>query len=233
MYKNSIIILAGGFGTRLQSELNGMPKAMADINGIPFIQILLLNLIRSGFRNFVFSLYYKSDIIIDFLEKNKKTIFNDSEFTYVVEKQPLGTGGAISYVLENVKISDEFIVTNSDTWIENGYHLLLENKGTVVGVIKAEDTSRYGKIEIDSENNIINFEEKNKNSISGYINSGLYKFNKKDFDEWNGNPYSLEKDFFPKLISKNKVSAILLKVKFIDIGIPADYKLFCNFIKSY
>ena len=48
-----LIILAGGFGTRLSSVLNGLPKPMADINGTPFLELLIKNLIKNGYSDFI------------------------------------------------------------------------------------------------------------------------------------------------------------------------------------
>ena len=56
-----VIILAGGFGTRLNSVLNGAPKPMANINGIPFLELLIDNLIINGFSDFILSLHFKDD----------------------------------------------------------------------------------------------------------------------------------------------------------------------------
>ena len=133
-----IIVLAGGFGTRLKSELGNLPKALADINGKPFIEILLNNLISNGFRNFIFSLYYKSNQIIDFLDVFKKNLSTSCKFQYVVEPKALGTGGAVAYVVSRLKLKDELFVINSDTWIGSGHQeISLQNYNTI-GLIEMD-----------------------------------------------------------------------------------------------
>ena len=103
MINKPLIILAGGFGTRLQSILNGLPKPLANINGVPFLQYLLQNWINKGFNDFIFSLHFESNKIIDFLESQKLNHIN-CKIRYVVEPTPMGTGGAISFLLEKVEI---------------------------------------------------------------------------------------------------------------------------------
>jgi D-glycero-alpha-D-manno-heptose 1-phosphate guanylyltransferase len=59
------IILAGGLGTRLRSVVNDVPKCMAPVNGIPFINFIITYLKKEGVERFIFSLGYKSEIVID------------------------------------------------------------------------------------------------------------------------------------------------------------------------
>lgn len=58
MNSRSIVILAGGFGTRLKSELGEIPKSLAPVNNKPFLEYLLVNWIEQGFNNFIFCLHY-------------------------------------------------------------------------------------------------------------------------------------------------------------------------------
>ena len=104
-----VIILAGGFGTRLSSVLNGLPKPMADINGTPFLELLIQNLIKNGYSNFILSLHYKADLIINYF-KNK-----NYNLTYVVEPKPLGTGGAVSYIIDKFSLENFVYVVNGDS----------------------------------------------------------------------------------------------------------------------
>lgn len=227
-----LLVLAGGFGTRLQGILKGNPKPLANINGVPFIEILFQNWLRQGFDSFILSLFFKSDLIIEHVERLKKTILSDCEVQYIIEPIPLGTGGAISYVVREIEIFDQFFVTNADTWIDNGYSEIDKENGNVIGIVEVEDTSRYGKVILDENFSINKFEEKSPNLGSGLINAGIYKFSKEIFMNWNGEPFSLESDLFPTLIHKNMLKGAILKSNFIDIGIPEDYEKFCNW-KNY
>lgn len=223
-----IIVLAGGFGTRLKSELGNLPKALADINGKPFIEILLNNLISNGFRNFIFSLYYKSNQIIDFLDVFKKNLSTSCKFQYVVEPKALGTGGAVAYVVSRLKLKDELFVINSDTWIGSGHQeISLQNYNTI-GLIEMDDCSRYGKVVIDIDNFILSFLEKDKMKSKGLINAGIYRLKSSLFYNWNKQPFSIENSLFPFLVKNKQLKGIKLDTTFTDIGIPEDYKKFKN-----
>ena len=226
-----IIVLAGGFGTRLKSELGNIPKALADINGKPFLEILLNNLIDNGFRNFIFSLYHESDQIIDFLNGFKKIISAKCKFQYVVEPKALGTGGAVAYVVSHLKLKNEIFIINSDTWIGSGHQDINVGNFNTIGLIEMNDCRRYGKVVIDSENFVQKFSEKDNINSKGLINAGIYRLNSSLFDDWNGEPFSLENTLFPILVEKKNLKGIKLRTAFTDIGVPEDYKKFKNEFK--
>jgi len=229
MINKPLIILAGGFGTRLQTVLNGLPKPLADINGTPFLQYLLKKWVDKGFNDFIFSLHFEANKIVDFIESQKSNLVN-CNVRYVIEPMPMGTGGAISYLLEKVYIEDFFFVTNADTWIEEGYDVLSEINSNVIGLVEIEDVRRYGSVEIDENGFVIKFLEKQDKIRKGLINAGIYKLSKEEFKNWDGNPYSIEKEFFNKLIAQKKLKAKIIKTNFIDIGVPEDYIKFCKLI---
>ena len=104
-----VIILAGGFGTRLSSVLNGLPKPMADINGTPFLELLIQNLIKNGYSNFILSLHYKADLIINYFKDKNYNIM------YMFESKPLGTGGAVSYIIDKFSLENFVYVVNGDS----------------------------------------------------------------------------------------------------------------------
>ena len=228
MINKPLVILAGGFGTRLKSVLNGLPKPMADINGTPFLFYLFQNWINKGFNDFILSLHFESEVIIDFIENQKKSLLKDCNVRYVVEPTPLGTGGAISYLIKKTNLDDIFFVANADTWIEDGYSVLNEIEGNVIGVVEIDDTQRYGSVLIDNDGFILKFTEKNNPKYNGLINGGIYKLLKDEFKNCNENPYPIKNDFFQKLISKKKLQAQKINTQFIDIGVPEDYYRFCK-----
>ena len=226
-----LVILAGGFGTRLQSILKGNPKPLADIDGVPFLQLLFINWVNQGFSKFILSLHYESDKIIKLVEELKKTILVDCEVKFIVEATPLGTGGAVSFVVNELNLDGDIYIVNADTWIESGYQLLDKEEGNFIGVVQIDDISRYGKVVMDDNNKIVRFEEKNENDKSGLINAGVYKLSTNIFAAWDGKAYSLERDLFPNLINNKLLNGIELKTNFIDIGVPEDYLKFCSWRK--
>ena len=87
------IILAGGLGTRLRSVVSDLPKCMAPVAGKPFLYYVIDHLQKEGIKNFIFSVGYKNEIIINFVKKE----FSNIDFQFSIEEEPLGTGGAIDY----------------------------------------------------------------------------------------------------------------------------------------
>jgi NDP-sugar pyrophosphorylase family protein len=228
MIDEPIIILCGGFGTRLKSITNSTPKSLVKVNGVPFLDLLIKNLMRNGFSKFIFSLHYKYQDFISSLKKLKINFPKKIEFDYVVEQVPLGTGGAIRNVLSEVKIKNFFFVINGDTWIGDGFNSLINDHDYNLGLVEIDNTSRFGTIKLNNFSRIIKFDEKKGLIEPGIINAGVYRFNKKIFMEFNKKIFSIENDLFPTLVSKNKLFGCILNTNFIDIGVPEDYKLFCK-----
>jgi len=225
-FSKPVIILAGGFGTRLQNILKGLPKPLADINGRPFVSFLVERLRFEGYNNFIFSLYYEADKIIEFIEREKK--LKNCSVQYCIEPKPLGTGGAIAFAVFKQKIIGNFLVVNADTILENGYKIVGQQESNTIGLIKVNNTSRYGKIVFDESFLVQSFNEKKEDSEPGYINAGIYNLNSQLFLNNDEPPFSLESQLFPALVTKQCLHAVLLESSFIDIGVPDDYYKFCS-----
>ena len=121
-----VIVLAGGFGTRLQEVVGDVPKPLAPVCGKPFLYYLLEGLIRQGARNFILSLYFKSDMIIDFLDDFTDKNLDTITVEWVVEPEPLGTGGAVKYIVEETEMHGSFYVINGDTYLPDGFMQFVE-----------------------------------------------------------------------------------------------------------
>ena len=231
MKNKQIIILAGGFGTRLRSVLNGVPKALANINGTPFLKFILDNLVLQGFNDIIFSLHYEANQIVEFVENLHLNSFGDVKIRFVVEDRPLGTGGAIANVVFATEIESEFFVTNADTFIDSDIEKLAIGIPNIIGVVKVNETSRYGSVSFNNDGKVFKFSEKKFTSGEGYINAGIYKLEKRFFENWDFTPFSLENDLFPTMVKNGILNAIILNTNFIDIGVPEDYNRFCEMKK--
>ncbi len=227
------IILAGGLGTRLRSVVSDVPKCMAPVNGIPFIYFIITYLKKEGVERFIFSLGYKSEIIIDYINKT----FADLEVAYVIEDTPLGTGGAIKLACNKAK-NDDVLVLNGDTLFNinlKDFSEFHQNKKAdfTVGLKEMRNFSRYGAVEINNEFTIKAFHEK-KFYEKGFINGGVYALNVQALmSEPLPDIFSFEKDFLETNTGKKKFYGLECDYYFIDIGIPEDYDRFIrdfNFI---
>lgn len=216
------IILAGGFGTRLKSEVPLLPKALAPINGRPFIYYLLDYLDLNQFSTVILAVGYGHNEIINTLGNR----YNNIELLYSIEEKPLGTGGAIRLAMEASK-SDHIYVFNGDT-LANINIKKLENewesdKLPIIVGIQSSDTSRYGRLVIN-KNRVTKFEEK-VDVGPGIINSGCYIFNKGQLNQYPLNfPFSIEKNYLEKNLEHLNFKAVVFDGFFIDIGTPSDFK---------
>lgn len=214
------IILAGGLGTRLRSVISDVPKPMAPVNNKPFLEYILDYLNKQGIKKVILSVGYKWDIIENYFGNKYKNM----EIVYNVEKERLGTGGAIKDSLKHVK-SDGVYVLNGDTYFNIDLkELKLDNDIKITLALREmKDFDRYGVVEITKDGYIQKFKEKAYYK-KGLINGGIYLINKHIFDE-----FDLPKSFsFEEFLEENfrtlKAKGKVFSGYFIDIGIPEDYE---------
>ncbi len=227
-----LLILAGGFGTRLQSLLPSTPKALAPIGETPFLALQLNNWIKQGIRSFVFLLHHQANQITDFLKTVENGLLSECEVISLVEPAPMDTGGAVAYAVRELGLVDDFLVTNADTWLGSGMRELTESLGPAMVVIRLNDSSRYGRVEFDDSRRVTAFLEKNIINAPGWINAGLCRLSPSAFQNWDGSRFSLERQTFPGMVQRGELLAVAVEPDFIDIGIPEDYQRFCRWVEG-
>lgn len=215
------IVLAGGFGTRLQSVVKDVPKPMADINGKHFLEYILEYLLNNDITKTILSTGYKKEIIENYFGDGYKAM----EIIYSKEDEPLGTGGAIKKALTFCK-SENVLVLNGDTFFEVNLQALRQEHQTTdanvtLALKKMYNFDRYGKVILE-KNRVVNFAEK-EFSASGLISGGIYIIRKDIFDNTE-EKFSFEQDFLEKKLSELSICAYIDKGYFVDIGIPQDYQ---------
>jgi D-glycero-alpha-D-manno-heptose 1-phosphate guanylyltransferase len=220
--KREAVILSGGFGTRLKSLVAELPKPMALINNLPFLCYLLEQLNRYKFDKIILAAGYKYEVIESYFGSSYKGI----KLVYSVEKEPLGTGGAIFEATGSVE-SDYFFVINGDTFFEVDFgrmeEMFLKSKtGSMLALKPMMNFERYGAVVTDGDR-IISFSEK-KFCEEGLINGGIYIL-RKDwlYESAPGKKFSFEKDILEKQVSADYITYYISDGYFIDIGIPEDY----------
>lgn len=215
------IILAGGFGTRLRQVVSDVPKPMAPINGRPFLEILLNKLAQKGFSRIILSLGFMAEKIINHFGNQ----FKEIELVYVIEDEPLGTGGAVRLAIDRCS-QDHVFIFNGDTYldieIEDIEQLWQKTQSPLIIGREVEDTSRYGSLLINDKR-IEGFIEKGKTG-RGLINAGCYVLPKDALNKFSVNTnFSLETDYFANEVKKSPINLFITQGNFIDIGIPEDY----------
>lgn len=215
------VVLAGGFGTRLQQVVPDLPKPMAPIAGRPFLEILLGTLARKGVDRVVLSLGFMAEKISGYFGLK----FAGMELIYVVEDKPLGTGGAVRLAMEKCQ-KDHFFVFNGDTFLDLEMDALdqhwHQNQRPVIVARHVPDTARYGRLLV-AKGRVTGFTEKGENGL-GLINAGCYVFNRGQLDGFALNQaFSLELDYLAKVVSESQFDVFVTSGQFIDIGVPEDY----------
>ncbi|MDG1430983.1 MAG: sugar phosphate nucleotidyltransferase [Paracoccaceae bacterium] len=228
----TLLVLAGGFGTRLQTVVADVPKPLAPVSGKPFLYYQLNNWYDQGARDIVLSLHFKSGLIKGFISDEKQSgSWPDCNITCLTEQNPLGTGGAIAFAVKELRLTNPFITINADTWVGTGLSEVCSGDSPAISVVKVNDAGRYGLVKVH-RNTVQSFEEKTSDRSAGSINAGIYFLSPELFGGWQGEAYSLETDVFPELASQGILSFVQLDTEFLDIGVPDDYIHFCNWIEK-
>lgn len=218
-----VIILAGGLGTRLQGVIGQYPKCMAAVNGKPFLWYVLEYLGTQGCTRAILSLGFKHEVVTEWLQQQELPFVVD----YVIEQEPLGTGGGIQLALKEA-VADNVAVLNGDTLFiadlagQMAFHRSL-HAAVTLGLKKMHDFDRYGVVNTNENGRIVAFEEK-QHRDEGLINAGIYIINTRSYlSKHLPAKHSFEKDYLEKFTYEGAFYGYTGEGYFIDIGIPADY----------
>ncbi|MGI0088366.1 MAG: nucleotidyltransferase family protein [Nitrosotalea sp.] len=222
------VVLAGGLGTRLGRLTKERPKSMLLIHGKPFLEYLITLLKTKGIVDFVLCTGYKHEIISGYFGDGIKFGVN---IQYSVEKEPLGTGGALKNALP--LLDENFLLLNGDTILFFDFDKFKKfheehNTCTMLTTL-TNDNSRYGQVMTDNNSLVISFREKNSKHDEFLINGGIYLIAKRSFS-WEMLPktFSIENYLFPKLVDQKKLYSFVSRGYFCDIGIESDLIRFKN-----
>lgn len=218
------IILAGGLGTRLRSAVPDVPKCMAPVAGRPFLAHVIAYFRNQGIEKFIFSLGYKHEVIQAYLNAEYAGLHKQ----YVIEEEPLGTGGGIQLACRQAT-EKNVLILNGDTLFSvqlpalTAFHLQQQAHCTL-GLKPMLHFDRYGVVEIAENGAIKSFKEKQFYE-SGLINGGIYALQVAAFlKEGLPEKFSFEKDYLEKLYTVRPMYGIVQDEYFIDIGVPEDFE---------
>ncbi|APM39737.1 nucleotidyltransferase family protein [Clostridium kluyveri] len=166
----SVVIMAGGKGTRLHPYTKIIPKALIPIGEIPIIERIINRFLEFKFENFYITVNYKKEIIKAYFSKKLSY-----KISFLEEKKPLGTAGGLSLV--GNRIGNTFFVSNCDILVNANYSKILEyhkehnNKVTVVTALK-NYIIPYGILNLNQKGDIASIDE--KPNYEFLINTGMY-----------------------------------------------------------
>ncbi len=220
------VVLCGGLGTRLRSVSADRPKPMVDVAGRPFLEYILDYLIAQGVTKAVLAVSFKKEVIIGHFGNKYKSL----DISYSIESTPLGTGGAIKQSIHQLAdyCDQPVLVINGDTLVEYQLEDMLSelnhsNAELVISLKAMEDTSRYGRVNVN-DRGVTQFEEK-KGGVPGLINAGVYLFNSGLQNEFpSQDTFSFENDVLENIVHSHRVQASVTNGYFIDIGVPDDFR---------
>jgi NDP-sugar pyrophosphorylase family protein len=219
----SVVILAGGMGTRLRSVVADRPKVLAQVAGRPFLAHLLDQLAAAGVRSALLCTGYRAEAVVEQFGATYRSL----ALTYSQETVPLGTGGALGHARPHLH-SDPVLVLNGDSYCAADlaafldWHYRSQAQASLL-LTEVADTSRYGRVEVDGAGSVLGFAEKAVGSGPGWINAGVYLLSQPFLEALpEGRPLSLEREVFPSWVGRG-LTAYRSPGWFIDIGTPESY----------
>jgi D-glycero-alpha-D-manno-heptose 1-phosphate guanylyltransferase len=216
------LILCGGLGIRLRAAVPDRPKALAEINGRAFLDVLVDELVRSGLRRLVLCTGYGGDqIAAHFRDRS------DAEVVVSAEDRPLGTGGAVMHALPSTR-SDPFLVVNGDSFCRVSYADLIQfhqRRKALLTIVVTPPSGRgdAGAIQAVEEGRIVEFAEKPASNVrqDRQVNAGIYVMQRAAVDMAPGAAaFSLERDLFPVAVRSGRCFAFEVSGPLTDIGTP-------------
>jgi mannose-1-phosphate guanylyltransferase len=223
------IILAGGFGTRLEPLTLERPKSLLPVNQRPFLESQFRRLSQAGAKRVVLSVFHQSGKIARALPGLKKF---GLKVSLRREARPLGTGGAIRFAWP--KAAQSCLVLNGDVLSDASIAPLLKaHQGkealATLWLIHVKDTGAFGVIEMERSGRVQRFVEKPKpgQSSSHLVNAGLYAMERGVLERIPaGRPVSVEREIFPALLAEGAAIYGFMDAEapyWNDIGTPAAY----------
>jgi NDP-sugar pyrophosphorylase family protein len=223
------IILAGGFGTRLQPVVADRPKVLATVCGRPFLVHLLDQLRHVGVRKTILCTGYMTEQI----EAAFGNAYGSIELVYAREQHPLGTGGAIAAASELCQ-SWTLLAINGDSYCAADLHQFAADHAerqarASILLTHVNDTSRFGRVAVAANGRITRFDEKSESAGPGLVNVGIYLIERRWMEVVpRRRAISIEHDIFPLWIGHGLYGQVT-RAPFIDIGTPESYAAAENF----
>ncbi len=204
------IILAGGLGERLRPLTDEIPKPLLPICGKPIIEHCIENLRKHGITDIVLSIGYMAEKIQKYFDDGSRF---GVKIEYNVEKELLGTGGAVKDIVRKFGINEEFLLLWGDNLGDFDVAKLLEEHGKNSGLITMvltprEDVENFGAASLIGSR-IEKFVEKPKReeAPSNLINAGAFVVKPSALDILPQGKSSIEKQCFELLAGEGKVFA--------------------------
>ena len=221
-----VVVLAGGFGTRLRPWTHEIPKPI-----LPMLdKTLLEHVVEVVPDDQVDEVVVAGGYKVDDIEAYFKRADVPYDVRIVKETEPLGTGGALGNCRDVV--SGKFVCLNGDiiSSLDMQVGIDLHEKNGGIGTLalwQVEDPTRFGIVGLDGNQRVTQFKEKPKTDevFSNLINAGSYLFEDSIFDYIPKGRSSLEREVFPVLAEERELNGFAFDGYFIDAGTPKSWSL--------
>lgn len=219
---NKVVLMVGGLGTRLRPLTETIPKPMLIVGNKPILETIVESFKNYGFTNFVLSVNYKKEMIMDYFQDGSHLGVN---IEYIEETKRLGTAGALSLLAD--KPTEPFFVMNGDLLTKINFEQLLDfhnetDSTATMCVREYEYQIPYGVIETD-DHQLLSIVEKPVHK--SFVNAGIYVLNPNAQEHVpNGKFYDMPELYKELMKEKKKVSAFPLREYWLDIGQLDDYE---------
>ena len=218
------ILLVGGFGTRLMPLTKNTPKPMLTVAGVPVTEHQIAMAKAAGISEIVLATSYLSDVFIPYFGDGSKW---GIKIKYAVEKEPLGTGGAIRNAAQLLDSNESVVILNGDVLSSHNLGEQIRqheanDADVTLHLTEVQDARAFGCVPTDSNGRVTAFLEKMENPVTNQINAGCYVFNPRVVSTIPLNTVvSVERETFPELVTSGaKVFGYVENAYWLDIGTP-------------
>jgi len=221
-----VIVLVGGFGTRLRPWTEDRAKPLLPILDKTILERVIEVIPEELISRVIIAAGYGVEQIRDFFSK-KDTSY---EVIISVEDEPLGTGGAVGLASKNLTKEGPVLVLNGDLISSIDVKALLSHhydKGAkaTLSLWEVENPSRFGVCDLDDNGLIRRFQEKPEpgTEFSNYINAGCVIIEKEILDNFSSERHSMERVVFPPIAEAGQMAGLVFSGYFVDAGTPLSF----------
>ena len=218
------ILLVGGLGTRLLPLTKTTPKPMLTVAGLPVTEHQIAMAKSAGITEIVLATSYLSEVFIPYFGDGSKW---GVTIKYAVEKEPLGTGGAIRNAAQLLVSDQSVVILNGDVLSSHNVAEQIRqheshDADVTLHLTQVEDARAFGCVPTDSDGRVTAFLEKMEYPVTNQINAGCYVFSPRVISTIPADTVvSIEREIFPQLVASGaKVFGYLEKSYWLDIGTP-------------
>ncbi len=217
---NWVVLMAGGYGSRLRPHTDNCPKPLLEVGESPILEIIIKELRKYGLRKFYISLHYKKEMIRDYFGDGSKW---DVRIEYIQEKKKLGTAGALGLLPE--KTTSPLLVMNSDLLTNVNYSLLFdyhrEHESSATMCVREYTVQvPFGVAKLD-KHKLVSIEEKPSQQF--FVNAGIYILEPSVLNLITPDQHLDMNELLEQLLQrKQQVSVFPIREYWLDVGRETD-----------